>query len=143
MTAAPLLKRALLYGTALTLAIAVLGSIVGLIVAGIPGLVGALIGAGLTAVFLGLTSLSILLGFKASRGELLNPVFFATVMGGWLLKLLLFLALIFILGEQDFYDRTVMFGTIVAAVIGSLISDVVAMARSRMPYVSDVKLPGE
>jgi hypothetical protein len=37
----------------------------------------------------------------------------------------------------------VFFWAVIAAVIGTLIADVVAIARTRIPYVSDVKLPGE
>ena len=35
----------------------------------------------------------------------------------------------------------VLFLSIVAAVIGSLVVDVVVVARTRMPYASDVRLP--
>jgi hypothetical protein len=37
----------------------------------------------------------------------------------------------------------VFFAAVIAAVLGSLIADIVAFQRSRVPYVSDVELPGE
>ena len=61
MKTATILARALVYGGILAVAIAVVGSVVGYIAAGGPGLVSALIGAGLTAILMGLTALSILL----------------------------------------------------------------------------------
>jgi hypothetical protein len=54
-----------------------------------------------------------------------------------------FLAIVFWLGDQEWLDRTVLFLTIVASLLAGLITDVVVIARSRMPYVSDITLPGE
>jgi len=141
MTAAPLLKRALVYGGLLAAAIAVVGSVLGFLVAGVPGLLGALVGAAMTGLFLGLTALTILLASKVSKGELFSPAFFGIVMGGWLLKLLLFLGIVLLLAQQDFLDPVVMFVTIVVAVLGSLAVDVLAFVRTRTPM--DVKLPGD
>jgi hypothetical protein len=50
---------------------------------------------------------------------------------------------VFWLGDQEWLDRTVLFLTIVASLLAGLITDVVVIARSRMPYVSDITLPGE
>jgi hypothetical protein len=36
-----------------------------------------------------------------------------------------------------------LFLTIVASLLAGLITDVVVIARARMPYVSDITLPGE
>jgi hypothetical protein len=142
MTAAPMLKRALIYGSILAAAIAVVGSLIGFLVDGIPGLLGALVGAAMTAVFLGLTAGTILLASHVAKGELFSPAFFGIVMGGWLLKLLVFLGLVVLLAGQDFLNPVVMFVTIVVAVLGSLAVDVLAFTRTRVPYV-DVKLPCE
>jgi hypothetical protein len=141
MTAAPLLKRALVYGGLLAAGIAVVGSIVGFLVDGVPGLVGALVGAAMTALFLGLTAATILLASRVSKGELFSPAFFGIVMGGWLLKLLLFLGIVLLLAQQDFINPYVMVVTIVVAVVGSLAVDVLAFVRTRTPM--DVSLPGE
>ncbi len=143
MTAAPLLKRAALYGALLALAIAVIGGVIGFAVDGMPGLLGALVGAAMTAVFLGLTALTILAAVSVSKGELFSPLFFGIVMGGWLLKLVIFLVLVILLGGQDFLNPYVLFVTIVVAVLGSLAADVLAFVRARIPYVSDIDLPGE
>ena len=138
MSAIPILRRALVYGGLFALVLAVAGSIVGYLVAGGVGVVSALIGAVMAAVFLGVTAVSILL---ASKYDIL--AFFGIVMGAWLLKFVLFLVLAVVLRDQPWIQSTVLFVTLVVGVIGTLIVDVVVVARSRMPYVSDITLPGD
>ena len=63
------------------------------------------------------------------------------VLGAWLLKFLLFLILIFVLGDVDALDRTVLFLTLVVAVLGGLVTDLVGVARARVPYVDEPRAP--
>ena len=65
------------------------------------------------------------------------------MLGTWLLKFVVFLAAVLWLGDQEWLDRLVLFVTIVASVVASLVTDLVVVAKSRMPYVSDITLPGE
>lgn len=134
----PVLKRALISGAILAGSIAIIGSIIGYLVAGMPGVISAIAGAGIAMVFLGITSLSIII---ATRYEMV--IFFAIVMGAWLLKFVIFLVLIFVLKDQPWINTQVLFLSLVVAVLGTLVVDVVVIAKSRMPYVSDVSLPGE
>jgi hypothetical protein len=143
MKTATILARALVYGAILTVAIAVVGSIVGYLVAGGPGLVSALIGAGLTAVLMGLTALSILLAARVTKDEASSTLFFGIVLGVWLLKFVLFIVILVVLRSQPFIEPLVMFFSILAAVIGSLVVDVIAYVGARVPYVGDVALPGD
>lgn len=143
MTATPILTRVLRYGGVLTLGLAVIGSVIGFLVAGVPGLVSALIAGVLTMVMLAMTAGSILLAVRLTKGDMLNPIFFAIVLGVWLLKLVLFIVALVVLRDQPFIQPMVMFVTILVAVIGSLVVDIVAFVRARVPYVSDVTLPGE
>lgn len=138
MSAIPILRRALILGGIFALVLAVVGAVVGFLVAGGIGVVSALIGAAMAFVFLGITALSILL---ASRYDVL--AFFGIVMGAWLLKFILFLVLAVTLRDQTFIDQTVMFVTLVVGVVGTLVVDMVVVARSRLPYVSDISLPGD
>lgn len=142
MTAAPALKKALIYGLVLAAIIAVIGGIVGWLVADVPGLVSALIGTAMAAVFSGIIAGSILLATKVTRNQLMHPAFFAIVMGAWLVKFVIFLVLVFVLRDQPFIHPMVLFITIVVAVVGSLTVDLIAVTRARVPYVSDVELPG-
>ena len=143
MSAVPILKRILAYGGILAIAIAVVGSVIGLIVAGGVGLVSALIGTIMAVVFLGITAASIVVATKVAKGDLLSVAFFGIVMGAWLLKFVVFIVLIVLLKDQPWIQTQVLFFTVVVAVIGTLVVDVVVVARSRLPYVSDISLPPE
>jgi hypothetical protein len=70
-------------------------------------------------------------------------VFFAVVMGTWILKFVLFLLAIFLLKDQPWVSTFALFVTLIGGVIVSLITDVTVVAKSRMPYASDVVLPGQ
>jgi len=142
-TAAPVLRRALVYGAALSFAIAIIGSVAGALVAGLPGMLSALIGAGMGFVFLGLTAASILLADRVTGSDLLSPAYFGIVIGAWILKFIVFLALVFTLRDASFVEPVVLFVCLVAAVIGGLVTDIIAVTRSRVPYVSDVRLPSK
>ena len=141
-SAAPVLRLSLIYGAVLFAAIAVVGSVVGALVSELPGLLSALIGAGMGFVFLAVTAASILLADRITKGDLLSPVFFALVLGAWLLKFVVFLVLVFTLREASFVDPVVLFVTLVVAVLSGLVTDLVAVSRGRVPYVSDITLPG-
>lgn len=143
MKTATILARALVYGGILTVGIAILGSVVGYFVAGGPGLVSGLIGAGLTALFMGFTALSILLAARVSKGEASSTLFFGIVLGVWLLKFVVFIVVLVLLRNQPFIEPLVMLVAIIAAVIGSLVVDVIAYVGARVPYVGDVALPGD
>lgn len=143
MRTATILARALVYGGILTVGIALVGSVVGYLVAGVPGLASALIGAGLTAILMGLTALSILLAARVTKGEASSTLFFGIVLGVWLLKFVAFIVILVLLRNQPFIEPLVMFFSILVAVIGSLVVDVVAYVGARVPYVGDVALPGD
>lgn len=138
MSAIPVLKRALAWGGVFALVLAVVGSIIGYLVAQSSGLVSALIGTAMAVVFLAITAISIIV---ANKFDLI--AFFGIVMGAWLLKFVIFIVLALLLKDQPWIQPTVLFLCLVAGVIGTLVVDLVVIARSRMPYVSDVTLPGE
>jgi hypothetical protein len=143
MSVTPILTLALRYGALVAGVVAVGGGIIGWLVAGVPGLVGALVGAALAAVYLGLTAGSMLLAGKVTRGDGTSPLFFGVVLGVWLLKLVVFVVVAIWLRGQEWMDPRVFFGAVIVAVLGSLVADIVAYQRARVPYVSDVRLPGE
>lgn len=143
MKASSILVRALRYGGILAIAIAVVGSIIGYLVVGWPGLVSALIGAGLTAVFMLFTAASILLAVRVTKDDPSTTLFFGIVLGVWLLKFVVFIVALLLLRNQSFINPVVMFLAIIVAVIGSLVVDVLAFVRARVPYVGDIALPGD
>ena len=143
MTVSQIAKRALLAGVVVTSIIAIIAATAGALISGLAGMLGAFVGAALGFALLGLTPLSIIWGFRLGKGDVLSPGFFSAVLGTWLLKFVVFLAAVFWLGDQEWLDRLVLFITIVASVLASLVTDLVVVARSRMPYVSDITLPGD
>jgi hypothetical protein len=143
MTVTQVVKKALLTGLVMTSIVAIVAAIVGALVADLAGMLAALVGAAIAFALLGLTPLSIMWGFRLGKGDVLSPGFFASVLGTWLVKFVVFLAAVFWLGDQQWLERTTLFLTIVAALLVGLVTDLVVVARSRMPYVSDVSLPGE
>ena len=140
-TSVPVLRRILVYGAFLALGIMVVGAIVGGLVAGASGVVSALIGTVMAVVFMGITAGSILLANRFAGSEAAIGAFFGIVMGGWLVKFVVFLALMFLLRGQPWIQPVVLLLSIIAGVIGSLVVDVVVVMKSRMPYASDVTLP--
>ncbi len=143
MSVAPILTRALRYGGFVALAVAIVAGGIGLAVAGLPGLLGGLAGAALAAVFLGLTAVSMLVAGRVTKGDANGPAFFGIVLGVWALKFVVFIVVALLFRGQATVDPYVFFFAVIAAVLGSLISDIVAVIRTRVPYVSDVVLPGE
>lgn len=143
MTVSQIAKRALLAGVVVTSIIAIIAATAGAVISGLAGMLGAFVGAALGYALLGLTPLSIMWGFRLGKGDVLSPGFFSAVLGTWLLKFVVFLAAVFWLGDQEWLDRLVLFITIVASVLASLVTDLVVVAKSRMPYVSDITLPGD
>jgi hypothetical protein len=137
----PVLKNTLVYGGVLAAVIAVVGSVVGYLVDGGVGLVSALIGAAMAFLFLGVTAGSILLANRIAHSDFLNPLFFITVLGGWLLKFAIFIVLLVLLKDQPWINSIVLLLTVIVGVVGSLVVDVAVIARTRQPYV-DVELPG-
>jgi drug/metabolite transporter (DMT)-like permease len=143
MSVTPILTRALRYGIIVAIAVGVVAGVIGVLVAGVPGLVSGLLGAALAAVFLGLTAVSMLVGGRLAKGDGTNPVFYGVVLGALVLKLIVFLVLALSLRGQTWLSPGVFAFSAIAAVLGSLIGDMVAYARARVPYASDVRLPGD
>jgi len=130
----PVLRRTLAYGFAFAAAIAVVGGVIGLLVAGPIAAWSAVIGAAMAGVFLGITALSILI---AVRFDIV--AFFGIVLGAWLLKFVAFIVAALALRDQPWINPTALFLSLIAGVIASLVVDVVVVMKTRMPYVSDLQ----
>jgi len=125
-----LFKKVLGQTALLTGLIASLGSLAGFFVEGVNGVVSALIGAGLAFVFGALTVVSMMIGRKLSLAG-----FFGVVMGGWLVKLIGFFLLARSLQGAEFINGPVLFLSLVAAILGSLVIDSIAVLSARIPVV--------
>jgi len=135
MNSAPVFSRILRYGGVLTAGLAVVGSVVGWLVDNERGIPSALIGAAIAGLLLAVTSGSILLAGRVTKWDILNPAFLIIVMGGWLLKFAAFIVILVLLKDQPWINSLVLFLAVIVAVIGSLVIDMVVIARSRIPLV--------
>jgi len=124
------MTRVLKLGSLLVLGVTVIGSLVGFLVAGNSGLLAALAGGAAAFAFTALTVLSLLFGSKLSLGG-----FLGVVLGGWLIKVLLFLVLFSFLNRAEWLTlsaRPVVFFVVVAAVIGGLVLDTLVVTKARI-----------
>lgn len=119
-------------GLLLVLAIAVIGGGVGLVVAGVSGLLSGLIGAALALLFSTMTALSVKFGGRLSLGG-----FFGVVLGGWIFKMVLFIAIVAALRGANFIDGPVFFFTLVASILGTLVIDSLIVMKSRITVGSN------
>ncbi|MFH6681283.1 hypothetical protein [Clavibacter michiganensis] len=134
--------RILIGGALLALAIAVVGGIVGFAVDGGRGLLSAVIGSAMALVFLGLTAGSILFANRFQSSPIYPTLFFSVVLGAWLLKFVVFLAVAMVLKEQQWINLVVLFVTVIVGVVGTLVMDMIVITEARVGYVSDAQLPG-
>jgi hypothetical protein len=141
VSSTPILRTVLVWSGTVTAILAVVGAVVGYLVAGTTGLWSALLGVLVAAVFLAITGASILIANRWYGNDLYVPVFFGIVMGGWILKFVVFIAILFVLRGQPWIEPGVFFVAAVVSVLASLAVDVVVMLRMRIPHVSDVELP--
>jgi hypothetical protein len=139
----PVLKDVLKYGFILAGGIAIVGMVLGGIFAGWVGVTSALIGTLMAAVFLSITASSILIANRFIGSDLFVGLFFGIVLGGWIVKFVLFIVLSLLLRDQPWINPVVLFLSLIAGVIGSLVVDMIVVFRSRIPYASDVTLPGD
>lgn len=141
MTVTAILAKALKWGGALSAVVAVVASIIGWLVAGERGLVGALLAAGMTVVFLGLTAASMILANRVAKNGMNDPgVFFGIVLGGWFLKLIIFFITGIALRGAPWFDPVVFGVTVIVTVLGTLVIDLLVLVRSRPPAI-EVELP--
>ncbi len=141
VSSTPILRTALGWSAAVTGVLAVVGAIVGFAAAGPNGLWSALAGVLMAAVFLAITATSILIANRWYGDPLYVPVFFGIVLGGWILKFIVFIVILLLLRPQPWVAPTVFFIAVVVSVLASLVVDVVVLARMRVPHVSDTTLP--
>lgn len=124
-------RRALRGMLVLVAVLAVVGSVVGWLVAGAAGLWAALIGVAITLVFSGTTVVSMLrtAGSSATTTG-------AVILGAWLAKMVVLVAVFAVLDGQDFYDRVVLVVVVVVGVLGSALLDYRAVVGGRVPYTT-------
>lgn len=133
---ADVMRRAVVMGAVVGLAIGLIAGLVGLVVAGPDGLVSGLVGAVLTVVFLGVTAVGILAAGRRPQGD--STVAFAVLMGGWFVKLALFVAAMLVVRSQPWVVPGVLLVSIIGTVIASLVIDAVVVGTARIPVTDRI-----
>lgn len=141
VSSTPILRRTLIWSAIATAILAIVAAVVGYVVGQENGLISGLLGVLIAAVFLGITGASILIANRWYGEPLYVQFFFAIVLGGWLLKLIVFFLGVIVLKDQPWLDPVIFFVAIVAGVLMSLIVDAVVLMTMRLPSVSDASLP--
>ena len=124
------LRRALVLSILLSGLVALVGGVVGGVVAGGPGVVSALIGAGLALAFFGITTLSVMIGRRLGTVGLV-----ALVGGGWMVKVIGFIVVLALLGRASFVNGPVLFFCLVAVSLGTVGIDATVFMRARLPLL--------
>lgn len=132
-----ILQRILVWTAVLAVVVAVVGGVVGFMIGGMPGLWGAIIGTVLALLFGALTALSLMLAINVSKGNMISGAFFGIVLGGWLLKFVVFIALIFVVRDLDWVNPIAAFISIVVAIVGSLAVDMTVIIKARQPIIDE------
>lgn len=143
VSSTPILRSTLIWSGGIALVVAAAAGLIGFLVDGPHGLWSGLLGVLLAVVFLGITAASILIANRWYGDPLYVQLFFAIVLGGWLLKLGIFFVVMVVLSGQPWISPMVFFLSIIAGVLLSLVVDAIVVVRMRIPVVSDVSLPTE
>jgi len=130
------LRRILVLTAVLAATLAVVGGVIGFAVAGSQGLVSVLLGVVVAVLFAVVSALTLQAAVKFQIAA-----FFGIVMGGWLVKMVLFIAAIVLLRDQPFIEPMALFVSMVVAIVGTVAIDAFVVVRSRIGYVDDSVLP--
>jgi hypothetical protein len=123
-------RRALRDVLLFTAALAVLGSGVGWLVAGTPGVWSGVLGAAVSLLVAGTTVATMLV---TSGADLARAG--AVALAAWVLKAMILIGAFIALRGSDLVNRPIFSLVVVVGVLGSLALDYRAVARGRVPYV--------
>lgn len=130
------LQRALKLGLIALLVVTVISLATWGALRDLPGLWGALLGAGIGGSFMLLTVISVLATSRTSPSTTA-----AVVLGSWLLKIVVFLAIYIGIRDLYFYDHVALFVTVVAALICVLASEMWGIITTNVTYVVPEQQP--
>lgn len=126
------MRAAIRYGVIGLVLLTVVGVVVATLVAGLPGLWGALIGAALGGGFILTTALSVRITEKSPP-----TMAGAVLLGGWVVKMLLAIVVLGLLKGMDFYSKPALGLVVVGALVLVLGAEVYGVLRTKAPYVDD------
>lgn len=106
-------------------------TLIGYLVAGVPGAWGGLLGMGIAVAFFAVTVVVALATARTRHTSMLG----LAVVASWVVKVaLLIVALVFLRGA-DFYSRPVLFVALLVGTVGTLVLEARVVATTQVPYV--------
>ncbi len=123
-------KRAALFGLAAWLVISLIGILIGNYVSGSAGFWGSALGAIIAGLFFSVTALLAVTTTKMGPDKL-----GFVILGSWLLKIVVLMAVLAWLRNQDFYSRPFFFAVLVIQTMVLLALEAVILTRAKVPYV--------
>lgn len=130
-------RRVAVIGTLYCLVLAAGGAVIGFLAAGPEGLAGAVAGAVLSLLLVSVTAISMLVANRYTASPAYLQIFFGIVLGGWLLKFVVFIVALLLLRDQPWLDPVALFVSLVIGLLGGLVIDGIVVSKARIGYVSD------
>lgn len=128
---AEIFQAALRATLALLVVLVVLGVGIGALVAGLPGVWGAMLGVAITLLFSGTTILSMLYTADKSPSTTM-----AVILGAWIGKMVVLVAILATVGQMDFFHRVIFAVVVLVGVVGSAALDMYSVVKGREPYTT-------
>jgi hypothetical protein len=123
------MRRVLKVGLIASLVALPVAVLIGFLVAGTAGVWGAAIGMGIAVGFLTIT-----VGVALGTAGMDTTALGASVLGSWLIKMILLIVVLVLLRDADFYSRPVLFVSLLVGTIGTLVLEAVVVTRTQVPY---------
>lgn len=114
----------------------VVAIVIGFLIAGMPGLWGGLLGIAIPVAFFTITVVVAVVTVRV-RPE----VFGAAILGSWLIKIVVLIAVLAVLSRADFYNRAIFFAAFVVGTVGYLVTEAIIVVRTRVPYIEPQQRP--
>lgn len=139
----PIMRAVLVWSAVVCGAILIGAAVIGFLVAGQPGMWSGAVGGLIGFAFPALTAGSILFANRWFGTPNYLVIFFGVFMSVFVVKMIVFIVALNLVFGLDWVHRYVLFGALVATAVASLVVDVVVVAKTRLPAVSDIDLPGD
>jgi hypothetical protein len=123
------MRRVLRIGLLASLVALPVAVLIGYLVAGASGAWGAAIGMGIAVGFFAIT-----VGVALGTAGMDTTALGASVLGSWLIKMVLLIVVLVLLRDADFYSRPVLFVSLLVGTIGTLVLEALVVTRTQVPY---------
>lgn len=130
MTSAQAAKRALVIGLLAWFAVTIVAVVSSFLIAGKPGLWGAIVGSSIAGLFLFVTAGVAIITAKADVN-----VLGAAILGSWLIKIVVLMGALAWLRNQTFYNKPTLFATLLITTFGLLVLEAKLITSAPVPYL--------